>query len=325
MKPPPCGTPAAGAAGAPQPVAVVDSLEPIRAAFNANADRPRIVLLVSPSCSECVFGAEVVRQSIMDRFAASGVRAIVVWEPMLAPDSEAAARRSSGIFAGTGAVQFYDPGRRAGWAYEQVHFWRKWDEVEAALPADHWLRETVDRKPDPGPEWDLYMLYRPDLRWEGQPPRPDAFIRHIGRDEQGRSRYFRDGFNAPPVTGDLREAMEEMGGDVLATPQAMKIELLGFPSCPNTPALRQNLRAALNSVGSGLTFEEVNQEALAAGDIRRGWPAPTVLVNGADLFGMAPPIAPSMGCRVYADGIPTADRIAERLRRISLHFALVFE
>src|SRR5690242_6557517 len=52
--------------GAPQPVEVVDSMEPVRAAFNATADRPRVLLLVSPVCSECVFGAQVVRASILD-------------------------------------------------------------------------------------------------------------------------------------------------------------------------------------------------------------------------------------------------------------------
>lgn len=51
------------------------------------------------------------------------------------------------------------------------------------------------------------------LRRQG--PKPDAFIRHIGRDEDGLSRYWRDRFNTPPSTGDLHEAMEQMGRDVL--------------------------------------------------------------------------------------------------------------
>lgn len=93
----------------------------------------------------------------------------------------------------------------------------------------------------------------------------------------------------------------------------MNIELLGFPGCPNTPAMRDNLRAALKSIGGGLTFLDVNQEALPESDIRRGWPTPTVLVNGQDLFGIAPPSGPSMGCRMYAGGIPDPASIADRL------------
>jgi hypothetical protein len=103
------------------------------------------------------------------------------------------------------------------------------------------------------------------------------------------------------------------GRDVLEGPPAMRIELLGFLSCPNTPAMRENLRAALALIGRGSTFADVNQEGLPASDLRRGWPTPTVLIDGADLFGMTPPSAPSLGCRVYTGGVPGVAEIAERL------------
>lgn len=92
------------------------------------------------------------------------------------------------------------------------------------------------------------------------------------------------------------------------------IELLGFADCPNTPELRDNLNAALASIGKGWTFTDTDQEKLPEGDLRRGWPTPTILVNGRDLFGMPAPAAPSMGCRMYAGGLPGARDIAEKLR-----------
>lgn len=307
--------------GEPQPVSAIDSLDPVKDAFNAHADKHRVLLLVSPTCSECVYGAQVVRRSILDRFDAGGVQAIVVWEPMIDSDNEAAARGASGIFEGTPALQFYDPQRRSGWAYEREHFAEKWSEVGAVLPADHWLRQMADGKPEPSPEWDLYMVFKPGVRWEDTSPRPDAFIRHIGRDEHGVARYWRDRFNTLPITGDLDEAMTRMGQDVISgppSPRAAGIELLGFPGCPHTPAMRRNLIAALESIDRGLTFREVNQEALAATDIRRGWPAPTVLVNGVDLFGMVPPSTPSMGCRMYDGGVPDSATMAARLRKLDV-------
>lgn len=103
----------------------------------------------------------------------------------------------------------------------------------------------------------------------------------------------------------------------LGSPHAMNIELLGFRNCPNTPAMRRNLQAALKSVGDGLTFDDINQETLPTGDLRRGWPTPTVLVNGVDLFGMTAPNSPSMGCRVYAGGVPNTDDIAARVRALA--------
>ncbi|GMU39050.1 MAG: hypothetical protein KJ057_17355 [Phycisphaerae bacterium] len=108
--------------------------------------------------------------------------------------------------------------------------------------------------------------------------------------------------------------MKHMGRDVLNHPQAMKIELLGSPDCPNTAIIREHLRTALKSIGADLTFQDINQDALPQSDLRRGWPTPTVLVNGRDLFDMAPPNSPAMACRIYPAGVPSAERIAARLR-----------
>ncbi len=93
-----------------------------------------------------------------------------------------------------------------------------------------------------------------------------------------------------------------------------QIELLGFPDCPNTPEMREHLTAALASIGKGWSFTDTNQEKLPEGDLRRGWPTPTILISGRDLFGMPAPTAPAMGCRVYAGGVPDAADIAGKLR-----------
>lgn len=93
-----------------------------------------------------------------------------------------------------------------------------------------------------------------------------------------------------------------------------KIELLGFDDCPNTPAMRANLVAALASIGGGWTFADSNQEELPEGDLRRGYPTPTVLVNGRDIYGLPVPTAPNMGCRMYPGGVPTTEDIAEKLK-----------
>lgn len=93
------------------------------------------------------------------------------------------------------------------------------------------------------------------------------------------------------------------------TPQAMeavppmKIEVLGFESCPNTPRMRANVEKAVTSMGLAANVLYVDQEKLPENDRRRGWPSPTVLVDGRDLFGMTPPQeGDSMSCRTYSDG-----------------------
>ena len=103
---------------------------------------------------------------------------------------------------------------------------------------------------------------------------------------------------------------------VAMTASQPAIELLGFPDCPNTPVMRDNLAAALAVIGRGWTFAETNQELLPEGDIRRGYATPTVLVDQRDLFGLPVPTGTSLGCRIYPGGVPSTDAIADRIRAV---------
>lgn len=91
--------------------------------------------------------------------------------------------------------------------------------------------------------------------------------------------------------------------------------MLGFEGCPNTPTILANTRAAVGRLGLDASVAYIDQERLPEGDIRRGWPTPTVLVGGRDLFGMPTPESAALGCRVYPGGAPSVDEIAERLKR----------
>jgi len=93
----------------------------------------------------------------------------------------------------------------------------------------------------------------------------------------------------------------------------MTIEVLGFEGCPNTAGFLSSVEAAARQVG-GFDILYVDQEKLPINDLRRGYPAPTALLGGHDLFGMPTPEAPSAGCRVYPGGVPTAEQVGTRLR-----------
>ena len=83
------------------------------------------------------------------------------------------------------------------------------------------------------------------------------------------------------------------------------IEYLGFGGCPNTHQLRQRLRAALPDA----TINDVDLMKLDSGDPRLGWGAPTILVNGEDLFGLKPIDGGSVSCRNWSAGLPDVDEI----------------
>ncbi len=97
---------------------------------------------------------------------------------------------------------------------------------------------------------------------------------------------------------------------------AVQIEFLGFPDCPNTPQLRRALVDALSQFEGAWELSEIDQEQLVSDDPRRGYPAPTILINGTDLFGMPTPTQPSLGCRLYPGGLPGAKAILARIEEI---------
>ncbi len=83
------------------------------------------------------------------------------------------------------------------------------------------------------------------------------------------------------------------------------VEYLGIEGCPNTPQLRLRLRAALPNA----TIIDVDLMKLSSGDPRLGWGAPTILVDGKDLFGLQPADGGSVSCRNWSAGLPAIDDI----------------
>jgi hypothetical protein len=89
-----------------------------------------------------------------------------------------------------------------------------------------------------------------------------------------------------------------------------KIEILGFPGCPMTPIMNERVRAA---AFRSAAIESIDLSKLPADDELLRWPSPTVLVDGVDLFGIAPAATPAMACRIYPAGVPAVEAIRAAL------------
>jgi hypothetical protein len=94
----------------------------------------------------------------------------------------------------------------------------------------------------------------------------------------------------------------------------MKIHLLYFAGCPNLDRARDALREALAAEGidSDVDVDEIDIHDPGAPAWARGWGSPTILIDGADVAGLAPASASS--CRLYAGGAPGVDAIRKRIR-----------
>lgn len=74
----------------------------------------------------------------------------------------------------------------------------------------------------------------------------------------------------------------------------MKSELvfLTREGCVHTPDMRNNLDEALRALGLTLDYKVIDLASLPESDARRGYPTPSVLVRGRDVYGMPEPTPP---------------------------------
>ncbi len=116
-------------------------------------------------------------------------------------------------------------------------------------------------------------------------------------------------------TASAPEASSVLSIPVALVDTGPRLELLSFPGCPTATVLHANLAEATSQLGLvNCRIEAVNLAELEAGDPRRGWGSPTVLVDGVDLFGKARPADEGMSCRIYPDGkAPSTEQITARL------------
>jgi hypothetical protein len=123
----------------------------VKAAFNADAGKVRVLMVVSPTCGACLEGAAEVSGQVAQINQGRAVPLYVLWVPRRGgreKDVPAATR----VIADTSAHEFWDGNDLLGIEYKQVLGWR-------------------------GNAWDVYMLYGPKAQWNGDlPPAPDFFM-----------------------------------------------------------------------------------------------------------------------------------------------------
>jgi hypothetical protein len=140
--------------GQPMLTVLSRGIESLRNAFNRDADKTRLMFLVSPTCEMCRKGAMVMQSAVLDVTPDSSLHAYVAWVPILPGDSDRAAEESRTLVQDGRATHFWDEQRVLPQSFARV----------LGLPQDC-------------PAWDVYLAYPPGVRWENEPPLP-AFWHH---------------------------------------------------------------------------------------------------------------------------------------------------
>ena len=76
------------------------------------------------------------------------------------------------------------------------------------------------------------------------------------------------------------------------TTNSKDLTFLTRNGCVNTPMMRKNLNDALRTLGWKLEYQVIDIGTLISTDVRTGYPTPTLLWKGRDIFGMPAPTPP---------------------------------
>ena len=79
---------------------------------------------------------------------------------------------------------------------------------------------------------------------------------------------------------------------ITANRSEVKLEFLTRDGCKNTPRLLENLNAAISTGKIRAQVTMVHQGTLATEDPRYGYPTPTILMDGRDVFELPVPQQP---------------------------------
>ena len=251
-------------------------------------------------------------------------RIAIIWLPMVPGDDRAAAVEAAAAFPADRTAQFWDGSRLIGRTWSANFVVRHMEELRQAVSRIPDLAQCVDAwSSAPPPAWDCAFFYRAGSTWTEPLPPPDAWTKQLGfwRSSDGTQNggtFWCDRSTTALVdsrwTAEMETGMRAIVGGFAHN--SLTIEVLGFDGCPNTRTMRANIEVAMKALGFSTQVQYVDEEALPPNDPRRGWPAPTVLVEGRDLFGLRTPTDATLSCRVYPGGAPGVEEIVAALRAV---------
>lgn len=138
-------------------------LTKLREEFNADAGKVRLLYIVGPTCPACLRGMDGLGRALASEQDDPRLHAFVVYVPELHA-TPADIQPTVTLLPGEGVSCYWDP---AGSIEKQF---------EAKL-------KTV------GPAWDVWMVYGPEQRWDGDvPPTPDFWMDQL--EGMPQSRYL---------------------------------------------------------------------------------------------------------------------------------------
>ena len=104
--------------------------------------------------------------------------------------------------------------------------------------------------------------------------------------------FFAIGFALIASACSVSEQTPTVSKDMDPKRPNVELQFLTREGCQNTSRMLENLNAAISTGKITATYTLIHQEALSRDDPRGGYPTPTVLLDGRDVFGLSVPQPP---------------------------------
>jgi hypothetical protein len=131
-------------------------MKELRDKFNKDKGNVRLLLLLSPTCPECLRGAFEIQNKVLEKIKDSDARVYVVYLPILKRDRE----------GNVPSAMKQLPDKRVSF------FWDRNGELAHSY-------SRVLRLPARQPAWDIYLLFNRDDAWKADVPAPDYWMAQL--------------------------------------------------------------------------------------------------------------------------------------------------
>lgn len=132
--------------------------------FNNSSQEVRVIAILSPSCPACQCGQGMLKK-VFSKYPSTQLKGFVSWAPMLSGDDAKVANIQSQNFQDERINQTWDPQHQTGKLFANTLG----------------LKKTA---------WDVYLLYEPGVKWQGDTPPQPTFWMHQLKEDSGANQQL---------------------------------------------------------------------------------------------------------------------------------------